>query len=45
MLWLRDLRARLRLPLLPERRPERTYSRVVKIKVSAYNKKCAPRSM
>jgi hypothetical protein len=36
---LADQRARLRLLLLPERRPERAYPRVVKIKMSNYNKK------
>lgn len=36
---LLDLRARLRLLVLPERRPERTYPRVVKIKMSNYDKK------
>jgi hypothetical protein len=36
---LLDLRARLRLLLLPERRPERHYPRVVKIKMSNYDKK------
>jgi hypothetical protein len=34
-----DLRARLRLLLLPERRPERSYPRLVKIKMSNYNRK------
>ena len=34
-----DLRQRLRLLLLPERRPERHYPRVVKIKMSPYDKK------
>lgn len=38
-----DLRSRLRLLLLPERRRERTYPRVVKIKMSAYNKKWVTR--
>lgn len=33
------LRGRLRLLLLPERRPERSYPRVVKIKMSNYDKK------
>jgi hypothetical protein len=36
---LLDLRSRIRLLLLPARRPERRYPRVVKIKMSAYNKK------
>jgi hypothetical protein len=36
---LADQRARLRLLLLPERRPKRAYPRVVKIKMSPYNKK------
>jgi hypothetical protein len=34
-----DLRQRLRLLLLPERRPKRSYPRVVKLKMSAYEKK------
>jgi hypothetical protein len=34
-----DLRHRLRLLLLPERRPKRSYPRAVKIKMSAYNRK------
>ena len=38
-----DLRTKLRLLLLPERRPERSYPRVVKIKMSAYNKKWVKR--
>lgn len=38
-----DLRSKLRLLLLPERRPERSYPRVVKIKMSAYNKKWVTR--
>ena len=38
-----DLRQRLRLLLLPERRPERSFPRVVKIKMSAYNKKWVTR--
>ena len=36
---LLDLRARLRLLLLPERRPERSYPRAVKIKMSNYARK------
>jgi Insertion element 4 transposase N-terminal/Transposase DDE domain len=36
---LLDLRQRLRLLLLPERRPDRRYPRVVKLKMSAYDKK------
>lgn len=36
---LLDLRMRLRLLVLPERRPERSYPRVVKIKMSNYDKK------
>ena len=36
---LLDLRHRLRLLLLPERRPERSYPRLVKIKMSNYNRK------
>lgn len=40
---LLDLRSRLRLLLLPERRPERSYPRVVKIKMSNYNKKWVKR--
>lgn len=38
-----DLRSRLRLLLLPERRPERNYPRVVKIKMSNYDKKWVKR--
>jgi hypothetical protein len=38
-----DLRNRLRLLLLPERRPERSYPRVVKIKMSNYDKKWVTR--
>lgn len=38
-----DLRTRLRLLLLPERRPERSYPRVVKIKMSNYDKKWVKR--
>ncbi len=38
-----DLRSRLRLLLLPERRPERSYPRVVKIKMSNYDKKWVKR--
>ena len=38
-----DLRQRLRLLLLPARRPERSFPRVVKIKMSAYNKKWVTR--
>jgi hypothetical protein len=34
-----DLRQRLSLLVLPERRPSRCYPRVVKIKMSAYDKK------
>jgi hypothetical protein len=40
---LLDLRHRLRLLLLPERRPERLYPRVVKIKMSKYKRKPSPR--
>lgn len=40
---LLDLRARLRLLLLPERRPERSFPRVVKIKMSNYDKKWVKR--
>ena len=40
---LLDLRSRLRLLLLPERRPERSYPRVVKIKMSSYDKKWVTR--
>ncbi len=36
---LLDLRQQLRLLVLPERRPERTFARAVKIKMSAYAKK------
>lgn len=36
---LLDLRHRLRLLLLPERRPERRYPRLVKIKMSNYSRK------
>jgi hypothetical protein len=36
---LLDLRRHLKLLLLPERRPDRRYPRVVKIKMSAYNRK------
>lgn len=36
---LGDLRGRLRMLLLPKRRPGRTYPRVVKIKMSNYDKK------
>jgi hypothetical protein len=38
-----DLRSRLRLLLLPQRRRERSYPRVVKIKMSAYDKKWVKR--
>ena len=38
-----DLRQRLRLLLLPARRRERSFPRVVKIKMSAYNKKWVTR--
>jgi len=38
-----DLRQRLRHLLLPERRPERAYPRVVKIKMSNYDKKWVKR--
>jgi hypothetical protein len=41
---LTDLRQRLRLLLLPERRPERSFPRVVKIKMTPYDKKWARRS-
>ncbi|MGO9067006.1 MAG: IS4 family transposase [Myxococcaceae bacterium] len=41
---LTDLRQRLRLLLLPERRPERTFPRAVKIKMSNYDKKWTRRS-
>ena len=40
---LLDLRRRLRLLLLPERRPERSYPRVVKIEMSSYDKKWVTR--
>ena len=40
---LTDLRSRLRLLLLPERRPKRRYPRVVKIKMSNYDKKWVTR--
>jgi hypothetical protein len=40
---LPDLRQRLRLLLLPERRPERVYPRAVQIKMSNYNKKWVTR--
>lgn len=40
---LLDLRQRLRLLVLPERRPERAYPRVVKIKMSNYAKKWVSR--
>lgn len=40
---LPDLRSRLRLILLPERRPKRSYPRVVKIKMSNYDKKWVTR--
>ena len=40
---LLDLRMRLRLLVLPERRPERSYPRVVKIKMSNYDKKWVTR--
>lgn len=40
---LLDLRSRLRLLLLPERREERVYPRVVKIKMSNYDKKWVTR--
>jgi len=40
---LLDLRQRLRLLLLPERREERVYPRVVKIKMSNYDKKWVKR--
>lgn len=40
---LLDLRARLRLLVLPERRPQRSYPRVVKIKMSNYDKKWVAR--
>lgn len=36
---LLDLRRHLKLLLIPERRPERSYPRQVKIKMSAYNRK------
>ena len=36
---LLDLRHRPRLLLLPERRPERSFPRAVKIKMSNYNRK------
>lgn len=39
-----DLAGRLRLLLLPERRPKRTYPRVVKIKMSPYDKKWVTRA-
>jgi hypothetical protein len=38
-----DLRKTLRMLLLPERRPERAYPRVVKIKMSNYDKKWVTR--
>jgi len=38
-----DLRQRIRHLLLPERRPERSYPRVVKIKMSNYDKKWVKR--
>lgn len=38
-----DLRLRIRHLLLPERRPERSYPRVVKIKMSNYDKKWVKR--
>lgn len=38
-----DLSGRLRMLLLPERRPERRYPRVVKIKMSNYDKKWVTR--
>ena len=37
--WTADLARQIRTLVLPERRPERSYPRVVKIKMSAYNKK------
>lgn len=40
---LLDLRMRLRLLVLPERRPDRSYPRVVKIKMSNYDKKWVTR--
>jgi len=40
---LLDLRSRIRLLLLPERREERAFPRVVKIKMSAYDKKWVTR--
>jgi hypothetical protein len=40
---LLDLRSRLRLLLLPERRPERSYPRAVKLKMSNYAKKWVKR--
>lgn len=41
--WTEDLARQLRMLLLPERRPERSYPRVVKIKMSAYDKKWVKR--
>ncbi len=40
---LADLRQRLGLLVLPKRRPKRSYPRVVKIKISPYNKKWVKR--
>lgn len=42
---LLDLRQNLRLLLLPERRPDRAYPRVVKIKMSNYKKKWVDRPL
>ena len=41
--WTVDLGRQLRMLLLPERRPERSYPRVVKIKMSNYDKKWVTR--
>jgi hypothetical protein len=41
--WTVDLSRQLRMLLLPERRPERSYPRVVKIKMSNYDKKWVKR--
>ena len=41
--WTADLGRQLRMLLLPERRPERSYPRVVKIKMSNYDKKWVKR--
>ena len=41
--WTEDLARQLRMLLLPQRRPERSYPRVVKIKMSAYDKKWVKR--